>query len=156
MDGLLMESPDEPNVPLVEWNRVKRPESKRRIFNVVVYLGVIMSTQNIIALQTWWMNELKKITNKVMETESKRQAKEKEKNYDLLADYNSENEILDAYGFGIITERKKDKLLNLWQKREALESDNPLYQMKIKLLSELYQTAKKIVEDNHSEGEEVG
>lgn len=115
-----------------------------------------MNTQNIIALQTWWMNELKKITNKVMETESKRQAKEKEKNYDLLADYNSENEILDAYGFGFITERKKDKLLDLWKKREALESDNPLYQMKIKLLSEFYQTAKKIVEDNHSEGEEVG
>lgn len=36
MDGLLMESPDEPNVPLVEWNRVKRPENKRRIFTVVI------------------------------------------------------------------------------------------------------------------------
>ena len=37
MDGLLMESSDEPNVPLVEWNRVEIPESKnKRILSVVI------------------------------------------------------------------------------------------------------------------------
>jgi hypothetical protein len=114
-----------------------------------------MNAQNVIALQTWWMNELKKITNKVMEAESKRQAKETKKNYDLLADYKSESEIYDAYGCGIITERKKDKLLDLWEKREALEGDDPLYQMKLTLLSELYQTAKRIIDDEKKGSEGI-
>jgi hypothetical protein len=35
----------------------------------------------------------------------------------------------------------------LWEKREKLEGENPLYQMKLNLLSELYQTAKRIIED---------
>ena len=106
-----------------------------------------MNANAVIALQTWWMDELKQITNKVMKAESKRQEKEKSKNYDLLAEYKSEYEILDAYGVGYITEKKKDKLLDLWEKREKLEGENPLYQMKLNLLSELYQTAKRIIED---------
>ena len=112
-----------------------------------------MNSKNVIALQTWWMKELKKITEKVIESEFKRQIKEKAKNYDLLADYKSESEILDAYGCGIITERKKDKLIDLWEKREALEGDDPLYELKLTLLSELYQTAKRIIENEKGSAE---
>ena len=114
-----------------------------------------MNSKNVIALQTWWLGELKKITNKVMKAESKRQEKEKAKNYDLLADYKSETEILDAYGVGYITERKKDKLLDLWEKRESMTGEDPLYQMKINLLSEFYQTAKRIIEDEKKGSEGI-
>jgi hypothetical protein len=39
-----------------------------------------------------------------------------------LADYRSEDDIHDAYGWDGITEARKDYLLNLWQLREASRS----------------------------------
>ena len=105
------------------------------------------SEQKIISLQTWWMGELKKITQAVMDAEAKRQAKQMKKEYHELEDFRSENDILDAYGFGCITERKKDRLISLWLKREEGQAEDPMYQMKLKLLEELYQNAKRIAEE---------
>lgn len=104
--------------------------------------------QKVISLQTWWMGELKKITQAVMDAEEKRQAKQAKKDYNELEGFRSENDILDAYGFGCITERKKDHLIDLWMRREDGQAEDPLYRMKLALLEELYQTAKRIAEEN--------
>ena len=105
------------------------------------------SEQKIISLQTWWMGELKKITQAVMDAEAKRQAKQMKKEFHELEDFRSENDILDAYGFGCITERKKDHLIDLWMRREEGQAEDPMYRMKLELLEELYQTAKRIAEE---------
>ena len=105
------------------------------------------SKQETIALQTWWLGEVKKITAKVIKEEDGRQERAKQKSEDLLADYRSEGEILDAYGMGCITERQKDKLLDLWEKREQAAEPGSLYQRKIALLTELYEDAKRIIKD---------
>lgn len=103
--------------------------------------------QEIIALQSWWMGELRDLTEKVTKTEEKRQAKSDKRTEELLADYRSLDEIRDAYGYGAITEKKMEKLMDLWEQRETAREPSTLYQMKIALLSELYQTAKRILMD---------
>jgi len=113
--------------------------------------------QKVISLQTWWMGELKKITQAVMDAEAKRQAKQMKKEYHELEGFRSENDIIDAYGFGCITERKKDHLIDLWMRREEGQAEDPLYRMKLALLEELYQTAKRIAEENgHGETDGSG
>ena len=103
--------------------------------------------QEVIALQTWWMGEIKAITKKVMAQEEKRQDRNRQKTDELLADYQSKDEILDAYGFGCITERQKDKLMDLWDQREEKTRPDSLSERKLKLLSELYEDAKKVIRD---------
>ena len=67
----------------------------------------------VIALQEWWLCELKRITEKVIEKEERRQASVKAKNFKDLDGYRGVGDILDAYGMGCITSRKKDHLLNM-------------------------------------------
>ena len=105
------------------------------------------SKQETIALQTWWLGEVKKITQRVIKEEDNRQERAKQKSEDLLADYRSEGEILDAYGMGCITARQKDKLMDLWQKREEAAEPSSLYQRKIALLTEFYEDAKRVIKD---------
>ena len=100
-----------------------------------------------IQLQTWWLGELKKITQRIMNEEDRRADKAKAKNEDKLADYNSRDEIREAYGYGFITEKQMDKLLDLWDERENGAQPNSLYQRKITMLSEFYQDAKRIIQD---------
>ena len=102
------------------------------------------SDKNIIALHRWWTGQLQQITTKVMLDEEKRQAKAAKKASDALADYRNRDEIIDAYGFGFISERKKDKLLDLWDEREQASYPEELYQMKLNLLRELYEVSKNI------------
>ena len=108
------------------------------------------SKQEVIALQTWWLGEVKKITGKVIREEDGRQERAKAKSEDMLADYRSQGEILDAYGMGCITARQKDRLMDLWEKREAAAEPGRLYKMKIQLLTEMYETAKQIIKDTEN------
>ena len=103
--------------------------------------------QNVISLQLWWIGQLKKIIKAEMDAEEKRKAREMAKNFKALEEYRSEDEILDAYGFGCITEKKKDKLIDLWMKREKADQEDPLYRDKMLLLNELYTTAKRILKE---------
>lgn len=95
-------------------------------------------------LQGWWMAEIKRITRKVMAEEDKRQERIKKKNAAALADYRNEHEIRDAYGCGFISERKCEKLLEMYE--ETYNVTNDLYEAKINLLQELYQEAKAALE----------
>ncbi len=104
-----------------------------------------MDNRETIALQTWWMSCLRRIRQNITDEEEKRQQKAARRAESLLADYESRDQILDAYGFGAITEKKKDKLLDLWEKREAETEPDSLYRAKINLLDELYQVANDIV-----------
>ena len=106
-----------------------------------------MKQKVVIDLQTWWMSELQKITARVMEQESKRQERVKARNVEALADYNSPDEIRDAYGYGFITEKKCDRLLEMWEQREKEMTGSELYEQKLKLLAELYEDAKRVLGD---------
>ena len=105
------------------------------------------SKQEVIALQTWWLGEVKKITGRVIKEEDSRHDRAKAKSEYLLSEYRSQGEILDAYGMGCITARQKDRLMDLWEKREQAAEPTRMYQLKIRLLTEMYETAKRIIKD---------
>lgn len=114
-------------------------------------MNVSTSTQEVIDLQKWWMGELKKITGKLMEQEEKRQGRSNAKADKALEDFRSKDDILDAYGFGCITEKQKDRLMDLWDRREREAEPDRTYQMRIELLQEFYQLAKDIIRNNGGE-----
>ena len=106
-----------------------------------------MNDKLVIDLQTWWIGELKRITKKVMDEEKKRQDRVRVKNDTMLGEYQTETDIYDAYGMGMITERKFNKLMDLLHERENVEQPGELYQLKLDLLSELFQIANGIIRD---------
>ena len=98
------------------------------------------------------MAELQKITQKVVEQEERRKFKAEEKYKDLLEEYKSRDEIIDAYGYGFLTEKMKDKLLDIWDK--VKENSNCEYEAKIGLLQDFYEESKEIVRRLDKEGQE--
>ena len=110
-----------------------------------------MNRDDEIRLREWWMGELKKITGKLMEQEEKRQGRSSAKADKALADFRNRDEILDAYGFGCITEKQKDRLMDLWDRRERETEPDRTYQLRIGLLQEFYQLAKDIIRNNGGE-----
>ena len=92
------------------------------------------------------MEELKAITVKVMKQEEKRQDREREKNLKKLGDYRNYNDIQEAYGIGLITERQFDHLADILEKSQPEPDD--LYQAKMDLLAELYSEQKRILEEH--------
>lgn len=109
--------------------------------------GLISDPKNVIELQTWWLGELKTITERLILDEEKRQERAKKKTFAALEEYRSKDDILDAYGFGCITEARKDKLIDMWDRREKELYDSPMYQAKRDLLSDFYRAAREIVEE---------
>ena len=105
-------------------------------------------TKDVVELQTWWMGELKAITQKVLDQEDRRQTRARERAEKLMGEYQTYADIQDAYGMGVISEKKHDKLLDLLEDRNCASRPGKLYQDKIALLTEFYQMAKQIVEDN--------
>jgi len=113
-----------------------------------------MSSQEVIDLQKWWLGELQIITKKLMDQEEKRQAKSNAKRDKALEDYRNKDDILDAYGLGCITERQKDRLMDLWDQREQAAMPDKVYQNRIGLVQEYYQLAKDIIRNNGGEASE--
>lgn len=102
----------------------------------------MVTTENSIRLQEWWMDELRALTKKLIEQEEKRQAREKKNAEKKLGDYRTYTDIQEAYGVGVISARKRDQLYDLLEKSEPDTSE--LFEMKKNLLSEAYQTAKEV------------
>ena len=102
-----------------------------------------MTDRDMIALQSWWMGELSAITKKVMDDEEKRQKRARASSEKKLGEYKTFMDIQDAYGCGVISEKKRDRLYDLLEKMEP-EPDR-LYEKKLALLSELYQNAKEVM-----------
>jgi hypothetical protein len=65
-----------------------------------------------------------------------------------MGDYKTFADIQDAYGMGMISEKKRDRLYDLLEQSKP-EPDR-LYESKLALLAELYEIAKGIVRDNMS------
>ena len=96
-------------------------------------------------LRRWWIGEIKDLTARVTAEEEKRQNRERKKAEKLLGEYRTYADAQDAYGCGVITERQFDRIVNLLEQSQPVESD--LYRAKIELLTELYQEQKKILDD---------
>ena len=107
-----------------------------------------MDTKQVIDLQKWWISEISRITREVIMQEEKRENRRNAKRDAALADFSKESDILDAYGFGCITERQKDRLMDLWQQREAERIPDQMYQAKLDLLTEFFNMARQIILDN--------
>lgn len=99
-----------------------------------------------IQLQRWWMEQLRVITRKVMENESKRQEKEKKKAAKMIGNMEIEKreDIDDLYGYGVITEKQRERLIDAFEKSQ--EPDE-MYEAKIELLQEAYTEAQRIMRD---------
>ena len=105
----------------------------------------MMLDKDIVRLQKWWMEQIKALTQKVINEENKRQESVKRKAEKMLGEYRTYNDIQDAYGCGVITARKRDKLMDLLE--QVTVEDDTLYRMKLDLLQECYQVAKRAVEE---------
>ena len=105
-----------------------------------------MKATDVMQLQSWWMARLKELTDKVNKEEEKRQEKVRRGVDRQLGEYRTFNDVQDAYGCGVISEKKRDRLYDLLE-RQNVEPDW-LYEAKISLLTELYQTAKRIFSEN--------
>jgi hypothetical protein len=105
-----------------------------------------MNDKQTIRLQRWWMAQIRAITLKVMKDEQKRLDRIKRKNMAILGDLDIEkkSDIDDLYAYGVITDRKREKLLDLF---EQAENPDELYQAKINLLQELYDDAHRVMLD---------
>lgn len=104
-----------------------------------------MTNEEKIRLQKWWVDEIHTITRKVIEKEEKRKAKEKAKAALILNEFRSRMDILDAYGYGLISEGAKNKLLDMWD--EVENGSDELYKAKIALLQGMYNEARGILQD---------
>ena len=105
-----------------------------------------MKATDVMMLQSWWMARLKELTDKVNKEEEKRQEKVRRGVDRQLGEYRTFNDVQDAYGCGVISEKKRDRLYDLLE-RQNVEPDW-FYEAKISLLTELYQTAKRIFSEN--------
>ena len=105
-----------------------------------------MKSSDVMMLQSWWMARLRELTKKVNEEEEKRQAKVKRGLERKLGEYRTFNDVQDAYGCGVISEKKRDMLYDLLEKQNV--EPDWFYEAKISLLTELYQTAKQIFSEN--------
>ena len=103
------------------------------------------TARDMIALQEWWIGEIKALTQKVISSEEKRQAKMSASAEKQLGEYRTYNDIQEAYGVGVISERKRDRLMDLLEK--AHPEEDRLYKMKIDLLQEVVAMANRVIED---------
>ena len=101
-----------------------------------------MKTETNLAMRAWWMGQIQRLIEEVTAQEQKRQDKIRRQNLKKLGDYKTYNDIQEAYGVGVITEKQFDRLVDI------LENSNPepddLYRAKLDLLQEIYQEQKKI------------
>ena len=98
-----------------------------------------------VQLQQWWQEQIRELTRKVMAQEEKRQARKLSESSAALFDYQTRDDILDAYGMGMITEKKRNKLLDLWDNVNGFGDE--MYQAKIDLLQEVYTESIEIMRD---------
>ena len=105
-----------------------------------------MKCTDVMELQSWWMARLQELTEQVNKEEEKRQAKVRRGVERQLGEYKTFADVQDAYGCGVISAAKRDRLYDLLEKQNVEPAK--LYEAKIALLTELYQTAKQIFRDN--------
>lgn len=106
-----------------------------------------MTNENKIKLQQWWLEELKALMQKVEAQEAKRKSRKSKE----LSEYESVDDILEAYGMGMISEKKKDRLLDAWD--QVSDDGDSMYQAKLEMLQEFRDEANEIICDLGREGQ---
>lgn len=104
-----------------------------------------MTRHQEILLRQWWMEQLKAISKKLMDAEARREEAERVKAQKTLGDYQTYNDIQDAYAYGTITEAKRDKLLDLLEKKDGEKAEDEMYRLKIDFLQEDFQHQKELL-----------
>lgn len=89
---------------------------------------------------------MQRYIKKKLNARSKKQAADMGLMFADLADYKSENDILDAYGYDCITEREYERLLDLWRAREKFVDENGKYSDRV---TELVQVAMNSVGEQY-------
>ena len=64
-----------------------------------------MKTETNLAMRAWWMGQIQRLIEEVTAQEQKRQDKVRRQNLKKLGDYKTYNDIQEAYGVGVITEK---------------------------------------------------
>ena len=105
-----------------------------------------------IKLQKWWQEELRELTRNVIAKEEKRQERASKKAAAMFGDLAIERreDIDDLYAYGEITDRKREKLIDLW---EQWQQHDWLYEEKVKLIQEAYSESLGIVRDLEASNE---
>lgn len=114
-----------------------------------------MTREEEIQVRKWWLDQLKEITRKVMDAEDRRVERERVKAQKQLGEYQTENDIQEAYAYGMITDAKRDKLLDLLEKADFNPAEDRMYRLKIDFLQEDFQNQKEIIERLSTEGMEA-
>lgn len=89
---------------------------------------------------------MQRYIQKKLNARNKKQAADMALMFADLADYKSENEILDAYGYDCITEKEYDRLIALWRKRERFVDENGKFSDRV---TELVQLAMNAVGERY-------
>lgn len=105
-----------------------------------------MTREEEIRLRTWWMGQLRAITNKLIDAENRREERERVKTQKALGEYQTAADIQDAYAYGVITEAKRDKLMDLLDKGTFNATEDKDYRLRMDFLQEDYQNQKEILE----------
>lgn len=89
---------------------------------------------------------LLRYTKKKMNARNKKQAGDMELLFADLADYQSETDIQDSYGYGCVSEKEYDRLIDLWRKREQYVAGNGKFADRV---SELVETAMNSIGERY-------
>lgn len=89
---------------------------------------------------------LARYKKKKLAARSKRQAEELATLFAELDEYRSPDEIMDAYGYDVITERERDRLLGLWDTREQARRNNGIYTDRV---MEMLEIARRCIGDKY-------
>ena len=89
---------------------------------------------------------MQRYIKKKLNARNKKQAADMELMFADLADYKSENEILDAYGYDCITEKEYNRLIGLWRKREKFVDESGKFSDRV---TELVQAAMNSVGEQY-------
>lgn len=113
-----------------------------------------MTKHQEILLRQWWMEQLRAISKKLMDAEARREEAERVKAQKALGEYQTESDIQDAYAYGVITEAKRDKLMDLLEKKDGAPAEDEMYRLKIEFLQEDFQHQKELIGQLTMEGSE--
>lgn len=83
---------------------------------------------------------------KKLSTRSKKQAEEIATMFVDLEGYSSTDEIQDAYGYDMITEWERDRLMGLWEAREQAQRNNGIFTDRV---IDMLEIARRVIGDKY-------
>ena len=113
-----------------------------------------MTRDQEIQLRKWWMDQLRELTGKLITAQARKEDAERLKAQKQLGEFSTYTDIQDAYAYGTISEAKRDKLLDLLEKKDGAPTEDEMFRLKIDFLQEDYRHQKELLEQLTMEGSE--